>query len=135
MKTRHHILIKSTCPVNGDPDFYDCFVYVTDRVLACEDVADAVATLTQAPVYQELLTPNTANRIERMVGWRIPFAADNGAYSVRRFSADAYLALLRRAARASVRPLFVTVPDQVGNHECTRFLFDRWLKKLAREHL
>jgi hypothetical protein len=60
MKTRHHVLIKSTCPVNGDADFYDCFVYVADRVVPCEDVADAVDTLTRAPVFQEVLTQQLA---------------------------------------------------------------------------
>ena len=48
MKTRHHILIRSTCPANGDADFYDCFVYVANRVLPCEEIAEAVEMLTRA---------------------------------------------------------------------------------------
>jgi GTP cyclohydrolase I len=60
MKTRHHILIRSTCPVNGDADFYACFIYVADRVLPYEEVADAVDKLTRAPVYQEVLTQQLA---------------------------------------------------------------------------
>ena len=63
MKTRHHVLIRSTCPVNGDTDFYDCFVYTTTRVLPCEEVADAVERLTQGPVFQEVLTQQLADQL------------------------------------------------------------------------
>jgi len=63
MKTRHHVLIKSTCPVNGDTDFYDCFIYTINRILPCEEVADAVETLTRAPVYQEALTQQLADKL------------------------------------------------------------------------
>ena len=67
MKTRHHILIRSTCPVNGDADFYDCFVYTANRVLKCEEVAEVVEDLTRAPVYQEVLTQQLAERLQTKV--------------------------------------------------------------------
>src|SRR5262245_21370781 len=82
-----------------------------------------------------MVTPNTGNSIERILAWRLVYCADNAAYNVRRFSADAYLSLLKKLARCPVRPVFVTVPDQVGNHEATAYLFERWLKTLARERL
>jgi hypothetical protein len=82
-----------------------------------------------------MVTPTTGNSIERIVSWRLVYGVDNAAYNVRRFSADAYLSLLKKVARCPVRPAFVTVPDQVGNHEATAYLFERWLKTLARERL
>ena len=39
-------------------------MYVLNRVLKCEEVADAVATLTRAPIYQELLTQQLADRLQ-----------------------------------------------------------------------
>jgi len=67
MKVRHHVEVRSTCPVNGDPDRYDCFVYVEDRVLKCEDVAEAVVQLTKQPVFQESLTQALADRLQARV--------------------------------------------------------------------
>ena len=67
MRVRHHIEVRSTCPVNGDADLYQCFVYVRDRVLKCEDVADAVADLTREPIFQESLTQALANRLQAKV--------------------------------------------------------------------
>ena len=67
MKVRHHIEVRSTCPVNGDADRYDAFVYIEDRVLKCEDVAEAVADLTRGPVYQENLTQALADRLQAKV--------------------------------------------------------------------
>jgi GTP cyclohydrolase I len=53
--------------VNGDADAYDCFVYTTDRLLPCEEVAKAVEQLTQAPIYQEALTQQLADRLRAKV--------------------------------------------------------------------
>jgi hypothetical protein len=63
MKVRHYVEIRATCPVNGDADRYDAFVYVEGRVLRCEDVAEAVEQLTREPVYQETLTQALADRL------------------------------------------------------------------------
>jgi hypothetical protein len=70
-----------------------------------------------------------------MVATGLPYVVDNSAFNVARFNANCYLSLLRKVAACPVRPLFVTVPDQVGNHKCTSYLFDRWLKRLVRERL
>lgn len=67
MKVRHHIEIRSVCPVNGDADRYDCWVYVVNRVLTCEAVAEAVEDLTCKPVFQESLTQALANRLKAKV--------------------------------------------------------------------
>jgi GTP cyclohydrolase I len=63
VRTRHHIVIRSTCPVDHTSDQYDAYVYVNSQVLACEEVAAAVEALTQEPVFQERLTQDLADRL------------------------------------------------------------------------
>lgn len=82
------------------------------------------------PYLGALVTPNSANSLARVAGWEIPWAIDNAAFDHRRFSPAAFVDLCRRAADCAVPPLFVTVPDQVGNHECTAYLFERWARHL-----
>lgn len=67
MLVKHQIEIHSTCPVNGDTDLYQGFVYVRDRVLTCEEVAGVVADLTRGPVFQEQLTQDMADRLQARV--------------------------------------------------------------------
>jgi hypothetical protein len=64
MKVRHHLVIVSTCPVDGQADTYLCDVFVRDRVLKCEDVICAVADVTaHGPIFQEDLTQQLADRL------------------------------------------------------------------------
>jgi GTP cyclohydrolase I len=51
----HRLLIEATCPVDGRPDRYRCWVRV-DRTLPVEKIEEAVAAYTRRPVYQEALT-------------------------------------------------------------------------------
>jgi hypothetical protein len=62
MRVRHHVVIRSSCPVNGDPDVYDCWVYAR-RVVLCEEVLAAVEAETKGPIYQEALTQALADRL------------------------------------------------------------------------
>jgi hypothetical protein len=62
MKTRHHIVIRASCPVDNTEDRYDTFVYVNGRVLKCEEIAAAAEELTREPVFQEQLTQLLANK-------------------------------------------------------------------------
>lgn len=95
------------------------------------------------PFIGALVTPASSNSLERICGWGVPYGIDNGCYDASRFDQDSYLALLRRAMKASARPTFVTVPDQAPRrgednahcHACTRFLFDEWFGVLADEGL
>jgi hypothetical protein len=83
-----------------------------------------------------LVTPRSGNNLNRISSWGVPYAVDNACcFNHARFNADCYVSLLRKVAACPVCPLFVTVPDQVGNHECTAYLFDRWRKRLVRERL
>jgi NADPH-dependent 7-cyano-7-deazaguanine reductase QueF len=63
MKIRHHLIVDSTCPIDGAPDKYDVFVYA-DRVVECEEIVKHVAELTSDPVFQEQFTQNLADRLE-----------------------------------------------------------------------
>lgn len=60
----------------------------------------------------------------------MPFALDNGAYGA--FSAgtawdsDAWLALLDKVERTGERPLWVLVPDVVGDRDGTLRAWERW---------
>ena len=87
------------------------------------------------PYLGALLTPQSGNSLERVCRWQIPYAIDNAAFDHRRFDAGRFLKLCRRAQAAAVPPLFVTVPDQVGRHDCTLYLFDAWMRAFAREGL
>lgn len=63
-------------------------------------------------------------------GW--PWAADNGAFS--RFDEHLYLLMLDRLAELPP-PLFVAVPDVVGDAEATLRLYDEWEDALASRGL
>ena len=77
-----------------------------------------------------MVTPNTGNSIQRLCSWGIPWCADNAAFNHKQFDRKRFLAMCEKIQAAPTPPVFVTVPDQVGNHECTGYLFDRWLRYL-----
>jgi hypothetical protein len=85
-----------------------------------------------SPYLGTMVTPSTWNNVERMIATGLPYCLDNAAFNWKRFEPHTYLALLRRVANASAKPLFVTVPDQVGNHECTDYLFWAWQRAFIR---
>lgn len=64
-------------------------------------------------------------------GW--PWAADNGAFGD--FDEAAYVRMLDGLVELPTRPLFVTVPDMVGDAEATLSLFYDWHAELAERGL
>jgi hypothetical protein len=62
MKVRHRLIVRATCPVNGDRDRYLCWVTL-DRVVKVEDIWQLVEELTQKPIFQEDLTQALADRL------------------------------------------------------------------------
>jgi hypothetical protein len=60
MKTRHHMQVIGGHP--GD-DPIDVFTYVTDGILPCEEVAEAVESLNGTTPSQEVLTQRLADRL------------------------------------------------------------------------
>ena len=82
-----------------------------------------------------MVTPNTGNSIKRLCGWGIPWCADNACFNVSRFDPGRFLALCKKIQAAPIPPVFVTVPDQVGRHDCSLYLFDAWMRAFAREGL
>lgn len=64
-------------------------------------------------------------------GW--PWAADNGAFGD--FDETAYVRMLDGIARLPNKPLFVTVPDVVGDAEATLALFGEWAEIVAQRAL
>lgn len=75
------------------------------------------------PWLGQLVCPRSRNRIV-LPRW----AADNAAFS--KFNAAAYIAMLERIATASTRPIFVTVPDVVGDAAATLQLWWKWMRIL-----
>ena len=75
-------------------------------------------------------------------GWRnplewLPYALDNGAYTAytkkEPFDEKAFLGLLRKAVSSNQPPMWVTVPDSVGNREETLSMWDKWADRLKNE--
>jgi hypothetical protein len=77
-----------------------------------------------------MVTPNTGNSIKRLCGWGIPWCADNAAFKLNRFDKRRFLAMCKKIQGAPTPPVFVNLPDQVGDHECTSYLFDAWYEYL-----
>ncbi len=86
-----------------------------------------------APYLGVMVTPNTGGDLARIARLGLQWVVDNSAYSG--FSAGRFLRLVERAAAAPTRPLFVTVPDVVADHEATLRAFDRWLPLLEEFRL
>ena len=78
-----------------------------------------------------MVTPQTGNSVSRIARWGLPWCADNAAFNAARFSPGAFVAMCERAAAAPAAPLFVCVPDQVGDHACTAYLWERWRRALG----
>lgn len=80
------------------------------------------------PWLGQFLCPRSRNAIVLPL-----WAADNAAFS--KFDPVAYATMLERAAAEPTRPLFVTVPDVVGDAFRTRWRFADWYPVLKRFRL
>ena len=76
-------------------------------------------------------------------GWRrpypwLPYALDNGAYGAwvngRPFDEAAFMGLCDRAAASEQPPLWVVVPDAVGDRDTTLRQWDSWAPRLTRAY-
>jgi hypothetical protein len=80
------------------------------------------------PWIGQLLTPRSQDRIV------LPrYAADNSAFSA--FNAPGYCRMITAIAAHPTPPIFVTVPDVVGNAHETRHRFAEWYPHLKRYRL
>ena len=66
----------------------------------------------------------------------MPFALDNGKFSAaeRDWDPDAFLGLLYRADTSSMTPLWVVVPDVLGDRDGTLREWDTWAPRLRPFH-
>lgn len=71
-----------------------------------------------------LVTPRTGNDPAWYARHRFPYAADNDAYS--NFDDIRYLRMLDRLAATEQQPLWVTVPDVVGDARATAQRWVQW---------
>lgn len=81
------------------------------------------------PNLGRLVQPRHHNALATTVARGIPWAADNDCYQG--LDPPAYNAMLDRLHHVRGRPLFVAVPDVVGDAEQTARLFGRWWTALA----
>jgi hypothetical protein len=117
-------------------------------------VSGATATLRGLPMEApvgHLIVPHAGNDIAAIANSGRPWAADNGCGPKRDgspgiFDEPAFLAMLDQIQDASAgahgvhgdahrRPLWVAVPDVVGDWRATRARFDRWAAELLRRYL
>lgn len=82
------------------------------------------------PYLGAMLTPNNWNSVDRVVGWGVEWCIDNACFDATKFSPARFLNLCERAAAAGRPPVFVCVPDVVGDHGATTARFAEWLPKL-----
>lgn len=83
-----------------------------------------VKKMTGHPNLGQLVTPRDRNTpITGLV-----YAADNSAYSC--WDELAFIRMLNRLATNQSKPVFVTVPDYVGNARITNQLWDRWASEV-----
>jgi hypothetical protein len=95
------------------------------------------ATQTQARyahtgIFGILLTPRNGNRVGAVLGSGLRWAADNDCFQG--LDEARYLRMLAKLDSDEVRaspPLFVTVPDRVGDAKATGQLWDDWLCEVA----
>lgn len=78
------------------------------------------------PVVGRLLTPRHFSNVEAI---DYPWAADNDCFNG--FQERRYVAMLDALARATGRPLFVSVPDVVADSAATDQLWDVWAPRLV----
>lgn len=77
------------------------------------------------PNLGQLTTPHDGNKV---LGG-LTYAADNAAYS--NWDEDAFIRMLDRLKDNPNKPVFVTVPDYVGNARITHALFERWSHEIS----
>lgn len=82
-----------------------------------------LALRDRVPHLGRLFTPRNVGGLDEIVARRIPWAADNDAYSD--WDPGRFVAML---ARLAGRPgcLFVSAPDEVGDARLTRDRFESW---------
>lgn len=82
------------------------------------------------PLYREhighLWTPATGNCLIRQAATGLPWACDNAAFGHQWDSERFQKAILFKVHNCPVRPLFVPVPDVVGDSRATLDLFHIW---------
>lgn len=84
-----------------------------------------------APHIGHLWTPATANGLSRVCATGLPWAADNAAFGTQ-WNTEAFeKAAFFKIPSAPVRPLFLTVPDVVGDSRATLALFHVWHRLLS----
>jgi hypothetical protein len=76
------------------------------------------------PDCMDFVQPRSFNAIGKTGLW----AADNDAFA--KFCPDRYLRMLDRIAAQQERPVFVTVPDKVGDAAATYDLWNKWHHEL-----
>lgn len=83
------------------------------------------------PFLGRLLTPANRNSVEGLITCRLPWAADNAAFS--NFDEDRYRRMLDRI-EGKPGCLFVVAPDVVADAGATLKLFRKWHTALAEKH-
>jgi len=79
-----------------------------------------------APLIGHLWTPATGNDVVRQSRTRLPWACDNAAFGQQWDAERFQKAILFKVHNCPVRPLFVPVPDVVGDSRATLDLFFVW---------
>ena len=77
--------------------------------------------------------PNTVGNLFSPNAWQSPhgvYALDNGRFTPREWSADAYLRLLDRARAFHRKPQWALVPDVVADWEATKAEWKAWRPKV-----
>lgn len=78
-----------------------------------------------------LWTPATANGLHRLCATGLPWAADNAAFGTQWDTEAFEKAAFFKIPSAPTRPLFLTVPDVVGDSRATLALFHVWHRLLS----
>ena len=79
-----------------------------------------------APLIGHLWTPATGNCLIRQAATGLPWACDNAAFGHQWDAERFQKAILLKAHHCPVRPMFVPVPDVVGDSRATLDLFFVW---------
>jgi hypothetical protein len=93
---------------------------------ATKSMARFAADPEIAPHIGHLWTPATGNDLVRQARTQLPWACDNAAFG-RQWNAERFQkAILFKVPHCPVRPMFVPVPDVVGDSRATLELFYIW---------